>query len=88
MVPVPLSESYTRREIASKQARVAYLAQFLRDNLPLTASRIAAGFFMTEADALRQFAGMCEEISRLNAEIVQLRIELEPRVFQLELAHS
>lgn len=74
-----------RREIAAKKARVVLLVDLLRNHTPLIPGWIETGYFLKSAERLREYADACEEIARLNGEIVQLTIDLEPRVFQLGL---
>lgn len=74
------------REILKKKARVRYLVDFLKQNGPFLVQRIEAGFFTSAADDLRAFAANCDEIARLNGEIVQMTLDLEPRTYQVPLA--
>jgi len=80
-----MNETTIRREIAAKRTRVTYLVDLLKQNTPHLSSRIAEGFFTSAADDLRTYAAHCDEIARLNGEIVQMTFELEPRVFQFGL---
>ena len=75
----------TRREIAAKKARVVYLVDLLRTQAPLIPEGIETGFFLQSAQRLRECADYCDEVSRLNGEIVQLTLDLEPRLFQMHL---
>lgn len=67
----------TRREIAQKKARVAYLHQTVRECLPHVQQRFEDGFFTTCAERFRDFSQECEEMTRLQSEIQQLAFDLE-----------
>lgn len=67
----------TKREIAKKKARVAYLVEFVTNNGPLVQRKVADGYFGQASEAYAEFALMCDEVTRLNGEIQQLSFDLE-----------
>lgn len=72
-----MSEKQIRSEIQRKKARLCYLTEFVRENVPHTAQRFSGGFFATAADEFRRFAEHADEIARLRSEITQLTLDLE-----------
>ena len=67
----------TKREIDKKTARVAYLTQTVRENLPFVTQRFADGFFTACSERFTDFARDCDEITKLHGEIMQLSFDLE-----------
>ena len=67
----------TKREIAQKRDRVAYLKEFILDNQLPAFHNVEAGFFASAADKFTQMAANCSEISQLETDLQQLAFELE-----------